>query len=169
MRGNSSGSIACGPNSPTIARPWAPRFGQRSWLRPRSSGPCSVFRRAPRAELETTARTDDAIDTSAIEGEVLQPESARSSILRRLSPTGIHRSTTPDAESIAAVTIDATQHATRRISAERLIRWNRIRLRKAAAGFRAPGPDVVVQSGPEWTRIASLDDDGLIAAAKTHL
>lgn len=104
-----------------------------------------------RIALEVDARTSDAIETSRIEGEILDPASARSSIARRLhaaTPAG-PPSRGADTEGIAAVTIDATRRARSPLTMTRLGRWNALLLRGRTirSGTFRSGPMQVV-SGP---------------------
>lgn len=78
-----------------------------------------------RLESELEATSEDVVKTSAIEGEVLNPASVRSSIARRL---GI-----PDAgfvpvdrrvEGVVDIVMDATRDYARPLTAERIFGWH---------------------------------------------
>jgi Fic family protein len=71
------------------------------------------------------AMTEETIKSSAIEGEVLNPESVRSSFARRLG-VPIPRTIPPDqnVEGIVHVMMDATQNYLRPLTAERLFGWH---------------------------------------------
>lgn len=75
------------------------------------------------AELETL--TLEVIRTSEIEGEILNPEQVRSSIARRLGmdisgliPSDRH------VDGVVDMTLDATQHYDKSLTAERLFDWH---------------------------------------------
>lgn len=75
------------------------------------------------ANLETMIL--DVVRTSAIEGEVLDPEQVRSSLARRLgldvsgaAPVDRH------VEGIVEMMLDATQHCRQKLTAERLFGWH---------------------------------------------
>jgi Fic family protein len=79
--------------------------------------------------METTllTLTQDALKTSEIEGERLDRDQVRSSLARRLGlETAGVLATDKQAEAIAAVVIDATQHFDQALTAERLFRWHRM-------------------------------------------
>lgn len=111
---------------------------------------------ADRKRLLLDALTDEALTTSQIEGENLDPASVRRSIARRLQlrPHGrneLRRREGRAAEGISAVTVDALENARKPLTASRLLRWHRM-LRPTGLGpnetgrFRT-GPMQVV-SGP---------------------
>src|ERR1700736_1979500 len=97
-----------------------------------------------RRRLEIDALTADAVETSRIEGEILDPASVRRSIARRLRKTETRSGRVHDAEAIAALTIDATVHAPR-LSRSRLRRWHQL-LFAGDGAFRTD--EIVVESGP---------------------
>lgn len=78
-----------------------------------------------RAETTLLVLTQDALDTSGIEGELLDREQVRSSLARRLG-LGTAGILPRDrrADAIAAVVLDATQNFDRRLTAERLFKWH---------------------------------------------
>jgi Fic family protein len=76
-----------------------------------------------KAELE--AATDDALATSAIEGETLLPASVRSSIARRLGlPGGGVAPQDSQVEGVAEVVLDATHDWRMPLTEERLFDWH---------------------------------------------
>lgn len=97
-----------------------------------------------RRRLELDALTADAVETSRIEGEILDPASVRRSIARRLRKTDSRSGRVHDAEAIAALTVDATVHAPR-LSRSRLRRWHQL-LFAGDGGFRTD--EIAVESGP---------------------
>jgi Fic family protein len=96
----------------------------------------TLFRRLDeqaRAAALLEARSNDAVETSRIEGEIIDPRSIRSSIARRLRLPGVPVfAADKAAEAIAAITIDATARAHRPLTLARLNRWNAILLRDHA-------------------------------------
>lgn len=76
-------------------------------------------------EASLRTLTADVVKSSAIEGEVLEPEEVRSSIARRL---GIEVGDLPpasrDVEGIVEVMLDATQRYDAPLTAERLFGWH---------------------------------------------
>ena len=103
-----------------------------------------------------TVLTNDVVGTSAIEGEILNPEQVRSSIARRLNinPGG---QPAPQVDGIVAVNSDATQNHAAPLTADRLFEWHnhlfptgRSNLRNITTGaWRTPDSDPMqVVSGP---------------------
>jgi Fic family protein len=97
-----------------------------------------------RRRLEIDALTADAVETSRIEGEIVDPASVRRSIARRLQKTDSRSGRVHDAEAIAALTVDATVHAPR-LSGSRLRRWHQL-LFAGDGAFRTD--EIAVESGP---------------------
>ena len=107
-------------------------------------------------EASVNALTHDVVGTSAIEGDILDPEEVRSSVARRLGITPSGRST-PNVDGIVAVTSDATQNYAAPLTANRLFDWHnslfptgRSNLRNINTGtWRSPESDPMqVVSGP---------------------
>ena len=69
--------------------------------------------------------TSDVLKSSAIEGEFLDPEQVRSSIARKLglNVAGLKPSSR-DVDGIVEMMLDATQHFSRALTAERLCGWH---------------------------------------------
>lgn len=69
--------------------------------------------------------TDDVLSSSAIEGEILNPSEVRSSIARRLhlEIAGMVPSTR-HVDGVVEMMLDATQHCTEPVTAERLYDWH---------------------------------------------
>lgn len=78
-----------------------------------------------RREASLSTLTRDVVQSSAIEGEILNPQEVRSSLARRL---GIEiRGLIPasrDVEGVIEMILDATQHFDRPLTAERLFGWH---------------------------------------------
>jgi Fic family protein len=78
-----------------------------------------------RNEASLATLTSDVVKSSAIEGEVLNPELVRSSIARRLGmDIGGAASINRDVEGIVEMMLDATQRFTEPLTAERLFGWH---------------------------------------------
>lgn len=78
-----------------------------------------------RMEASLTALTSDVVKSSAIEGEVLNPDEVRSSIARRLGldTAGLPRAGR-DVEGIVEMMLDATQNFESPLTRERLFDWH---------------------------------------------
>ena len=78
-----------------------------------------------RSEAQLSTLTADVVKSSAIEGEKLDAEEVRSSLARRL---GLEYAGTAvpsrDVEGIVEMMLDATQHHTQPLTAERLFGWH---------------------------------------------
>lgn len=78
-----------------------------------------------RNEASLATLTSDVVKSSAIEGEVLNPELVRSSIARRLGiDIGGAASINRDVEGIVEMMLDATQRFAEPLTAERLFGWH---------------------------------------------
>ena len=78
-----------------------------------------------RSEASLATLTSDVVKSSAIEGEVLNPELVRSSIARRLGmDIGGAAPVNRDVEGIVEMMLDATQRFTEPLTAERLFGWH---------------------------------------------
>lgn len=111
-----------------------------------------------RTEATFAALTADALKTSAIEGEHLNPDQVRSSLARRLglSTAGLPRPSR-DVDGLVEMLLDATQRHAEPLTKERLLAWRAALFPTARSGLRklrvgawrtsASGPMQVV-SGP---------------------
>jgi Fic family protein len=78
----------------------------------------------PSREAQAAVLTEEAVKTSAIEGQVLDRDSVRSSVARRLGlPTAGLPSTDRFADGLVEVLLDAVTHYQTPINAERLRGW----------------------------------------------
>jgi Fic family protein len=78
-----------------------------------------------RAETTLQTLTQDALNTSEIEGELLDRDQVRSSLARRLGmEKGGLRPVDKKADAIAAVVLDATQRFDQTLTTERLFEWH---------------------------------------------
>jgi Fic family protein len=80
---------------------------------------------AQRDQASLTALTEDAVKTSEIEGEILNAESVRSSIARRLGlGCGALAPVDRHVEGVVEMVLDATSHPASPLTAERLFGWH---------------------------------------------
>jgi Fic family protein len=80
---------------------------------------------ALRDQASLTALTEDVVKTSEIEGEVLNVQSVRSSIARRLGvDIGAVAPVDRHVEGVVEMVLDATTHASSPLTAERLFGWH---------------------------------------------
>jgi Fic family protein len=90
------------------------------------TGATAAIDDADRARLIVNELTDEAVTTSLIEDEKLNPASVRRSIERRLQPSRgqARRREGRTTEGISAVTVDAVKNAKQPLTASRLLRWH---------------------------------------------
>ena len=96
------------------------------------------------ANASLAALTDDAVQTSAIEGEVLEPRSVRSSLARnlRLDRAGVdardrrNERDRAKADAIVTVLLDATQRFDAPLTSERLFGWHAALFPTGFSGMR---------------------------------
>lgn len=104
------------------------------------------FRLREEAVLRTL--TQDALKSSEIEGEILEPAQVRSSIARRLGiDIGALTPADRDVEGVVEMMLDATRHYDRELTEERLFAWH-------AALFPTG------RSGMARIRVGAWRDDG---------
>lgn len=77
-----------------------------------------------RQEAYLRAITDEVVENSKIEGEVIDAEAARSSIARRLRIPMALREQDAKTEGVVAMTLDAIRNFDRPLGAKRLFRWH---------------------------------------------
>ncbi len=78
-----------------------------------------------REQASLAALTEDVVKTSAIEGEVLNVESVRSSIARRLGvDLGAVAPADRNVEGVVEMVLDATSNSAAELTAERLFGWH---------------------------------------------
>jgi len=88
-------------------------------------------------EAQVAIVTEEAVTTSAIEGERLDRESVRSSVARRLGvPTGGLKPANRWVEGLVEVLLDATQHYKTPLTAARLKRWQAALFPTGYSGLR---------------------------------
>lgn len=78
-----------------------------------------------RDQASLTALTEDVLKSSAIEGEILNPDSVRSSLARRLGiDIGALAPSDRQVEGVVEMVLDATQYPLTSLTAERLFGWH---------------------------------------------
>jgi Fic family protein len=132
----------------------APLLREINQLQGRLLGGADAVEASGTLQSELDALLENAINTSAIEGERLDVGSVRSSLARRLGVEQAGLSTTtPKSEGLADILLDATRNPDQALSLERIFAWHRA-LFPAGGGLahiavgelRAEGMQVV--SGP---------------------
>ncbi len=90
-----------------------------------------------RTEASLTVLTDEVVNSSAIEGEHLNPEEVRSSIARRLG-LDVAGLPTPgrDVEGVVEMMLDATHHFDAPLTSERLFGWHAALFPTGRSGMR---------------------------------
>jgi Fic family protein len=96
------------------------------------------------ADASLGVLTDDAVQTSAIEGEVLEPRSVRFSIARNLrleragveAPDRRNKAECAKADAIVTVLLDATQRFDAPLTSERLFGWHAALFPTGFSGMR---------------------------------
>lgn len=90
-----------------------------------------------RAEASLTVLTSDVVKSSAIEGEMLNPDEVRSSIARRL---GLDVAGLPkagrDVEGVVEMMLDATRNCDKRLTKKRLFDWHASLFSTGRSGMR---------------------------------
>ena len=90
----------------------------------RLDGRMELLDGSARDEALLITLTDNAVLSSAIEGEVLRADSVRSSLANRLGiETGVKVPASQKEEGVVEMTLDATRNALKAISAKRLFTW----------------------------------------------
>ena len=90
-----------------------------------------------RCEAELEAVTEEALKNAEIEGEILNPESVRSSVARRLGvPNAALGPEDRRVEGIVEMTIDATKHCADALTSERLFGWHAALFPTGYSGMR---------------------------------
>lgn len=89
-------------------------------------------------EAELQATTEEAVKNAEIEGEILNRDSVRSSIARRLGvPEAALDSEDRRVEGIVEMTLDATRNCTAPLTRERLFAWQAALFPTGRSGLRA--------------------------------
>lgn len=89
-----------------------------------------------RSNAQMEVLTSEAVETSAIEGEMLDRNSVRSSIAKRLGiDTGSKDSSTTHTDGVVDILLDATQNHVSPLSEERLFGWHNALFPKGYSGL----------------------------------
>lgn len=114
-------------------------------------------------EMDVIILAEQAIDTSAIEGEHLNRDSVRSSIAKRLGLKKAGLNTQPDRyiEGLLEMLLDATQNYSESLTLDRLYGWHAALfptgysgMRKITVGsLREPGPMQIVSGRPDKSTV----------------
>ncbi|PPQ34244.1 Fic family protein [Rhodopila globiformis] len=116
-----------------------PAVADARFLHGRLIGTMAAAGLATRQQAELTAATDDAVATSAIEGEALPPASVRSSIARRLGlPDDGLTPRDSRVEGVAGMVLDATRNCRQPLTVERLFSWHRALFAVMRPSLEAP-------------------------------
>lgn len=106
-------------------------------------------------ELQIAALVDEAVTTSAIEGETLDRDSVRSSVVRRLGvPSAGLSQPQRRVDGLVELLVDATAHASAPLTEERLKGWHAALFPTGHSGIRR----IVVgdwRAGPEPMQVVS--------------
>lgn len=103
--------------------------------------------------LTVELMSDEAVDTSAIEGEVLDSDSVQSSIRRQLGFASDHRRVKPEEAGVAALMIDIYQEVTAPLTDHVLHRWHRMIMNgrtdlRTIGAYRTHDEPMQIVSGP---------------------
>jgi Fic family protein len=107
--------------------------------------------------MRTNALVEEAMQTSAIEGERLDRDSVRSSVARRLGLGGALVEPSRPVDGLVAMLMDATSDVTRPLTADRLKGWHAAMfptgysgLKQITVGDWRPGPEPMRVVSGEW-------------------
>ncbi|HYZ24847.1 MAG TPA: DUF4172 domain-containing protein, partial [Rhodopila sp.] len=116
-----------------------PAVADARFLQGRLLGAMEAAGLETRQQAELTAATNDAVATSAIEGEELPPANVRSSIARRLGlPDAGLAPEDSRVEGVAEMVLDATHNCRRPLTQERLFGWHRALFHSPRPSLEAP-------------------------------
>lgn len=139
-----------------------PHLASARLIQGRLLGMIETIQDHTRQTLDEIILAEQAIDTSAIEGERLNRESVRSSIENRLGLKQAGISKAPDryVEGLLDMLLDATQHYDRPLTLERLYGWHAALfptgysgIRKITVGSLRQGPMQIVSGRPGKTKV----------------
>ena len=107
------------------------------------------------SELRVRWLSGEAVETSAIEGEILDRESVQSSIRRRFGLTADRKTASPAEEGVAEMMVALYHEFDRPLDHETLWRWHRMLMRdrshlEAVGGYRRHPEAMQVVSGPDY-------------------
>lgn len=107
------------------------------------------------SELRVKWLSGEAVETSAIEGEILDRESVQSSIRRRFGLTASQKTASPEEEGVAEMMVALYHEFDRPLDHETLWRWHRMLMRdrshlEVVGGYRRHPEAMQVVSGPDY-------------------
>ncbi len=108
------------------------------------------------------ALTNEAINTSAIEGEVLNRDSVRASIRKKLGIDTYFFHTDPHTEGVVSILLDANTNYTKPLHLERIFGWHNALFPTGYSGFEKI--NVAAFRGEEEMKVVS----GAIGRERTH-
>lgn len=108
------------------------------------------------------ALTNEAINTSAIEGEVLNRDSVRASIGKKLGIEKYYTHSDPHTEGVVSVLLDANTNYTKPLNLERIFGWHNALFPTGYSGFEKI--NVATFRGEEEMKVVS----GVIGRERTH-
>lgn len=147
------------PDWPTFSwknRQLAPLIRDINLLQGKLQGSTGTIEDSANLQSEMDALLQNAINTSAIEGEQLNVDSVRSSLAKRLGmdQTGLTPGT-PETEGLANLLLDATRNPQRALTTKRLLNWHQALFPTGGSALtpiqvgELRGPDLMqVVSGP---------------------
>ncbi len=107
------------------------------------------------SELRVKWLSGEAVETSAIEGEILDRESVQASIRRRFGLTTGKETASPEEEGVAEMMVALFHEYDRPLNHETLWRWHRMLMRdrtylEVVGGYRRHPEPMQVVSGPDY-------------------
>lgn len=107
------------------------------------------------SELRVKWLSGEAVETSAIEGEILDRKSVQSSIRRRFGLTASQKAASPEEEGIAEMMVTIYREFDRPLDHETLWDWHRMLMRdrhylEVIGGYRRHPEAMQVVSGPDY-------------------
>lgn len=107
------------------------------------------------SELRVKWLSGEAVETSAIEGEILDRKSVQSSIRRRFGLTASQKAASPEEEGIAEMMVTIHREFDRPLDHETLWDWHRMLMRdrhylEVIGGYRRHPEAMQVVSGPDY-------------------
>src|SRR5438034_6658484 len=111
------------PNFQVDARAWATALAAARLEQGKALGRLQEIGLPEIAGVEREIWTEEAVATAAIEGEKLDLETVRSSVMRRLGEPGAGARASRNVDGLLDVMEDATRSYRERLDDDRLMRW----------------------------------------------
>ena len=136
----------------SVLKPFEERFLHESGRR---IGAWRQLTYEDQSELWIKWLSDEAVETSAIEGEILDRGSVQSSIRRRFGLTTSRKTASPEEEGVAGMMVALYHEFDRPLDHETLWRWHRMLMRdrsylEIVGGYRRHPEAMQVVSGPDY-------------------